>query len=202
MRLAGRLYNVIVWDRELTDGEVAAAYEACGKPIVQLACDEDVIAYYAGPFARPFGSIWPDLSRYGRDATLSGTRGLAPDGAVTFIAGAASTGMRMGDLVDASGAYTVASWFQYTGSSEQSYSAIFGSTSTSGSTNWFHGKNTADERLGVQVQPAPPRPVPPQRIPTPPHAARIIPQALPSRRMASTTLTSPTDRVLSARLAA
>ena len=100
------------------------------------------------------GGVWPDLSQHGNDGTVSGTVSGAGDHVVFGNGYVAPPGLSMSGMIAASGgtgAYTVAAWFQYTGSDTQTYSAIFGGKEVgSAGTEWFIGKNAGNTALGVQ----------------------------------------------------
>jgi len=151
----GKIWQAIILKTEFSAAEAAILHGRlarndlhCGAAV----CPNSVVAYYNPGISPVNGGVIKDISARGNDGTISGGVSSSGDHLV-FSSGSINTGLKMSDLITASGgggAYTVAAWFQYTGTNSRTYSAIFGGKDTSGGTQWFVGKNSGNTALGVQ----------------------------------------------------
>eukprot|EP00466_Bigelowiella_natans_P001396 jgi/Bigna1/77655/fgenesh1_pg.49_\ len=116
------------------------------------ACSSDVMAYYNAGVHPLTGGVWKDIGPLAKDGAVVGSvaAGTGGGGHVAFSGGSVNTGLTMGDINAKTGAFSVAAWFQYTGTDTQTYSAIFGSRDPSGNDDWFVGKDNGNTMMGVQ----------------------------------------------------
>ncbi|EJK76968.1 hypothetical protein THAOC_01236, partial [Thalassiosira oceanica] len=132
-----------------TQGPSSSPTTATGSPTSKPTslCDEDVLAYFRR--GTNTGQQWPDdTGRY--TAVASGSGSVSASGSSTnFNGGFYETGFQVSELRK-NGGYSVAAWIRFTGQASQTYSAIVGGRDNNGGTEFFIGKTSGSECIGVQ----------------------------------------------------
>jgi len=149
----GKVWQALVLSKELTAADVSSLHtKLAAKQRYCTAPTCPAVAYYHQNVQPLAGGKMKDLGPRCNDGTVSGSVSASGDHLV-FNDGSIDIGVSMGSLIamsGGSGAYTVAAWFQYTGTDGQTYSALFGGKDSGGGTEWFIGKHSGNTNLGIQ----------------------------------------------------